>query len=80
MNGTREKDPSEIGSLWSRTSQKGDEYLTGEIDGQRVVCFRNRTSNPKAPAWRVLKSQPREQPRPSRVDRADAPTDDEIGF
>lgn len=62
-----EKDPSEIGSLWSKSGAKG-EYLTGEINGVKVVCFKNRSDNPKAPAWRVLKSKPRENAAPSSDD------------
>ena len=54
-----EKDPDEIGSLWAKAGAKGP-YLTGEIAGQKVVCFAVKSDNPKAPAWRVLKSKPRE--------------------
>jgi hypothetical protein len=53
-----EKDPDEIGSLWSKSGAKGP-YLTGEIAGQKVVCFAVKSDNPKAPAWRVLKSKPK---------------------
>lgn len=52
--------PDELGALWVRSSAKG-EYMTGEINGVKVVCFPNRSDNPKAPKWRVLKSKPREQ-------------------
>lgn len=55
----RDRDPNEIGALWSRESAKG-EYLTGEVNGVRVVCFRVTSGSDKAPTWRVLKSQPRE--------------------
>jgi uncharacterized protein (DUF736 family) len=52
-------DPNEIGALWLKESQRG-EYMTGTINGVRVVCFRNdRKSSEKQPDWRVLKSQPR---------------------
>ena len=59
-----ERDPSDIGALWSRSSQRG-EYLSGtiKIDGRevKVVCFKNdRKSSDKQPDWRVLKSTPRE--------------------
>jgi hypothetical protein len=46
-----------------RSGAKGD-YMTGEIDGVKVVCFPNKSDNPKAPAWRVLKSKPREEESP----------------
>jgi hypothetical protein len=55
-----EKDPDEIGSLWAKEGKKGA-YMTGEIAGQKVVCFAVKSDNPKAPAWRVLKSKPKEQ-------------------
>lgn len=53
-----EKNPDELGALWERTSAKGP-YMTGEINGVKVVCFPNKSDNPKAPAWRVLKSKPK---------------------
>lgn len=67
-----EKDPNEIGALWSKSGAKG-EYLTGTIEvngGERnggetikVVCFAVKKSSDKSPAWRVLKSVPREGAR-----------------
>lgn len=71
-----DKDPNEIGCLWSKTGNKGD-YLTGEINGEKVVCFAVKSNNPKAPSWRVLKSQPRERDEQSegtrRLDTREAP-------
>jgi hypothetical protein len=58
-----EKDPNEIGTLWKKSGAKG-EYMTGEIAGQKVVCFAVKSDNPKAPAWRVLKSQPKDAAQP----------------
>lgn len=60
-----EKDPNELGALWSRHGRKGP-FLSGQIDGQDVICFPVQSSNPNAPSWRVLKSQPREQREPRR--------------
>lgn len=55
-----ERNPDEIGALWEKTSAKGD-YMTGTINGDRVVLFRNtRKANEKAPDWRVMKSKPKE--------------------
>lgn len=54
----RERDPNEIGALWSKSGNKG-EYLTGTINGERVVCFKVRGGSEKSPTWRVLKSKPR---------------------
>lgn len=58
------KDPNELGALWSKQSQRG-EYLTGNINGIEVVCFRNdkATVENKQPLWRVLKSKPKQEPR-----------------
>lgn len=60
-----ERNPDELGALWVKTSNKGD-YMTGEINGVKVVCFRNTRAenNEKAPQWRVLKSKPREESSP----------------
>ena len=55
-----EKNPDELGALWTRTGGRG-EYMTGTINGVKVVCFANdKRGNEKAPDWRVLKSKPRE--------------------
>lgn len=55
-----EKNPDEIGQLWAKQGGKGP-YMTGEVLGQKVVCFPVKSDNPKAPAWRVLKSRPIEE-------------------
>jgi hypothetical protein len=56
----QKRDDAELGALWSKSGAQG-EYLTGEINGVKVVCFRNKKAadNPKAPTWRVLKSKPK---------------------
>jgi hypothetical protein len=62
-----EKDPNEIGALWLKSGAKGD-YMTGTIDmgagPVKVVCFAVKASSDKSPAWRVLKSKPREDAAP----------------
>ena len=73
-----EKDPNELGALWIRDGRKG-QFLSGQIDGVDVICFPVQSQNPKAPAWRVMKSEPREQRAPSR-DTVPAPTDDDLSF
>jgi len=55
-----EKNPDELGALWLKTGSKGP-YMTGEINGVKVFCTPTKSDNPKAPAWRVMKSKPREQ-------------------
>jgi len=56
-----EKDENELGALWLKDGRKG-EYMTGTINGVKVVCFENPrwTAGGNLPKWRVLKSQPRE--------------------
>lgn len=75
-----EKDPNEIGVLWMKPSAKGD-YMTGEVNGVAVVCFAVKSSNPKAPSWRVLKSQPKGERPAAPASTAVADYDDsDIGF
>lgn len=74
-----QKPDDEIGALWEREGAKGT-YMTGEINGERIVCFRNKSQSPKAPTWKVLKSKPKDEPRQSQVDDVQAPTDDDIPF
>lgn len=68
-----EKDPNEVGALWVKTGKKG-EYLTGTVNGLDVICFPITSDNPKAPAWRVLRSVPKsELPPPTRRPEPDDP-------
>ncbi len=53
-----EKNPDELGALWTKTSSKGT-YMTGEIDGVKVVVFAAKKTSDKSPDWRVLKARPR---------------------
>lgn len=70
------KDPNEIGALWEKSGKKGP-YMTGTINGEHVVLFRNRNKrSDKSPDWRVLKSQPREQGDNQAANEAD----EEISF
>lgn len=54
------KDPNELGALWIKTSSRG-EYMTGNINGEPVVVFRNdrKEAGSKAPDWRVMKPKPK---------------------
>lgn len=59
-----EKDPNEIGALWEKEGKRGT-YMTGTINGVRVVLFKNgNKGNEKSPDWRVLKSQPKAEEQP----------------
>jgi hypothetical protein len=62
-----EKNPDELGALWLKRGGKG-EYMTGEINGVKVFCTPTNSSNPKAPAWRVMKSKPKDSAPDQAVD------------
>lgn len=75
-----EKDPKEIGALWSRVSKNGNQFMSGKINGVDVVCFKNTKATGKQPDWRVMKSEPRDgdaatEPRPMHNANA-SPLDD----
>jgi hypothetical protein len=75
-----EKNPDELGALWLKSGAKG-EYMTGTIDGVKVICFPVPKSGDRAPAWRVLKSKPREgQPEPDRRHGIAPITDADVPF
>jgi hypothetical protein len=54
-----ERDENELGALWLREGSKGP-FMTGTINGVEVVCFPVTKKSEKSPAWRVMKSKPRE--------------------
>lgn len=55
-----ERNPDEIGALWLRES-KGRKYLSGKINGEPVVVFKNENkTNEKATDYRVLRSTRRD--------------------
>lgn len=55
----------DIGALWTKTSAKGLEFLSGSIEiseGVRmeIVLFKNtRKNKPNHPDWNIFKSAPR---------------------
>jgi hypothetical protein len=63
-----EKNPDELGALWIKHGPKSD-YMTGEINGVKVVVFAAKKTSDKSPDWRVLKSKP----------RTDTPSDQQPG-
>jgi len=72
------RDPNELGALWIKSGARG-EYMTGKINGEPVVVFRNdrKPEGSSQPDWRVM--------RPTKqADRAPAPApafdEDEIPF
>lgn len=63
-----EKDPNEIGALWNKTTAAGKPYMTGTINGVKVVVFQAKASSEKSPNWRVLKSVPKDAQKSSTPD------------
>lgn len=55
-----EKDPNEIGCFWIK-EKNGKKFLSGLIDGRKVVVFKNNKKTDKQPDYRVLLSRPKEQ-------------------
>jgi uncharacterized protein (DUF736 family) len=58
----------EVGALWLNVNQSsGDKYLTGQINGEKVIMFKNKykEENPKAPDFRVYKQKDPEAPAKS---------------
>ena len=72
-----EKDPNDLGALWLKSGPKG-EYMTGTINGQPVVVFRNtkKVAGSKQPDFRVL----RPTPIPEAEKREVEDVVDDIGF
>jgi uncharacterized protein (DUF736 family) len=56
----QQRNPDELGALWIKSGAKG-EYMTGTINGQAVVVFRNDRKQGNQPDWRVLKSRTRDE-------------------
>jgi len=74
-----QRDQNELGALWIRDGKKGV-YMTGEINGVKVVCFAAKKTSDKSLDWRVLKSVPREDKPTPREEQPPIPDDDELGF
>lgn len=58
-----ERNPDELGALWIKHGPNSD-YMTGEINGIKVVVFKAKKTSEKSPDWRVLKSKPRDEKKP----------------
>lgn len=59
----KEWNDREIGALWVNAKQGSNEkYLTGQINGEKVIMFKNKykDDNPKAPDFRIYKQKDQE--------------------
>jgi uncharacterized protein (DUF736 family) len=61
-SGNGEKKWDDIGALWEKTSSKGQPFMAGNINGQKVVIFKveNKRSE-NQPDWRIYPSRDREE-------------------
>ena len=51
-----------IGALWLKESNKGNKYLTGTVNGKRVVVFKNtKKKSDKSPDYQIFLSGQKEQ-------------------
>lgn len=51
-----------IGALWLQTARDGKKYLSGEIQGQKVVVFKNvNKTDDKHPDYRIYPHVAREK-------------------
>jgi uncharacterized protein (DUF736 family) len=60
----KEWNDREIGALWVNAKQGSNEkYLTGQINGEKVIMFKNKykDDNPKAPDFRIYKQKDQEE-------------------
>ena len=58
MSSTTES--NQVGALWKHKNKAGTVYYTGDILGQRVVMFENKSNNDKAPVFTLKLSEERE--------------------
>ena len=59
------------GSLWVHQDKNGNDYMTGVIDGKKIVVFSNKhKQEDKHPDWIIYPQQDRPQPK----------KDDEVPF
>jgi hypothetical protein len=48
-------------TLWQRTSERGNEYLTGFLGKARVIGFRGEPTDNGTPTWNLYATSGREQ-------------------
>jgi hypothetical protein len=74
MNDSEKFESERIGALWMRKSKKGLEYLTGEVNGERLVAFpatNKRRMN--SPDYQVFKNKDKETTAAKEKDEKEAP-------
>ena len=62
-----------IGALWANKDKNGNDYMTGVIEGKKVIIFSNKyKKESKHPDWYIFPQQDREKLPPK--------DDDEVPF
>ena len=80
-----------IATLWHRTSERGNEYLSGFLGKARIVAFRGEPTAEGTPTWNLYLTPGKEQEEgthrpaahraaPPRQQRQPAPADDGAPF
>lgn len=55
----------DIGALWVKTSKNGKQFLTGTINGQKIVIFQNNyKKEQKQPDYKVYEAEQQQDPWP----------------
>jgi len=60
----QQRNEDEVGAFWEKTAKNGSPYMTGKVNGEALVMFKNGKKSEKAPDWRVLKARPKPDEAP----------------
>lgn len=82
MSDQQKKD---IGGLWKQTSKNGTQYLSGTVNGQRIVVFKNakKQDGERTPDYRIYEQTPLGAPQdaaPAVPSSRQTVTHDDIPF
>lgn len=75
-----EWDNREIGALWVNAKPGGDKYLTGHINKEKVIVFKNKfkEDNEKAPDFRVYKQTELGAPKESSEPKVEKEEEEDV--
>jgi|TARA_R110000803_G_scaffold30411_2_gene68624 uncharacterized protein (DUF736 family) len=75
-----EWDNREIGALWVNAKPGGDKYLTGHINKEKVIVFKNKfkEENEKAPDFRVYKQKELGAPQESSKPKVEKEEEEDV--
>jgi len=67
----------ELGALWVNTKPDGTKYLTGTINKQKIIIFKNKfkEENERAPDFRIYKQKALEQNSNQKVEQLEEDPD-----